>query len=595
MQQKLLLLSLAAAGLLTYWLFEGRTSDAAQASPPVPAVQVCSSGAVAGSPMRLARAETAPFTLESIPQPSRDEDASLPPLFDGLGSLGMRVSTDSVEAQAYFNQGLRLAFAFNHAEARRAFQAAQHFDADCGMCYWGEALVLGPNINAPMFPDAIEPAYEAVSRAVELADNAAAPVERALIEALAERYAADADADRDALDQAYAEAMREAAERFPEHDTLQTLYAESLMNLSPWDYWTDDGAQPKGHTEELVAVLESVLARDPEHPGAIHLYIHAVEASDAPERALPYAERLADLMPAAGHIVHMPSHIYYRVGMYREALEANIDAVAADERYFQQSESDPVYRNGYYPHNLHFLLAAAEMGGDGETAIEAAEKLDAVLDTEFLREAPSLQPVKAATYLAHGRFSPPEQVLALPAPDKEFALVVGLNHYVRAIAHARLEDFSAAQSEIESLKTLRDTADLSAIEASGVPATDVIETALRVAQARLADARGELGEAASHYREAVDIQDRLAYMEPPYWYYPVRQSLGSVLLRQGEHDEAGRVFSESLERVPGNGWVLYGQKRLYQAQGDAKRAESVAERFDEVWFGDADALTLDRL
>jgi len=235
------------------------------------------------------------------------------------------------------------------------------------------------------------------------------------------------------------------------------------------------------------------------------------------------------------------------------------------------------------------------MGGDGETAIEAAEKLDAVIDSEFLREAPSLQPVKAAPYLAHGRFSPPEQVLRLPAPDEEFVLVVGLNHYVRAVAHARLEDFSAAHSEIEALRKLHDTADFSHIEAGGVPATDVIETALHVAQARLADARGELNEAASHYRQAIDIQDRLAYMEPPYWYYPVRQSLGSVLLRQGEYEEAERVFSESLERVPGNGWVLYGQKRLYQARGDAQRAESVAERFDEAWFGDTDALNLERL
>ena len=452
--------------------------------------------AAAGAPavlraLVLAKTETAPFT----PAPMKAAEGS-PPLYANLGRLAFAVSTTSPRAQAYVNQGVRLAFGFNHAEAQRAFRAAQALDPGCAMCWWGEALILGPNINVPMAPEANAPALAALGRAVAL-KGMATPRERALIEALEKRYSADASADRAALDAAYADAMQAVATRYPADDTIATLAAEAAMDTQPWDYWEAGGGRPKGRGAYIVRTLERVLKRNPSHPGAIHLYIHAVEASATPERALPHANRLGALMPGAGHIVHMPAHIYYRIGMYRESLAVNKRAIAVDEGYFRTSPSDPLYKSAYYPHNIHFVMVSAQVGGDGKTAIEAADKLDGAIPVDLVKAFPIMQPIKAAPYTTHAQFSPPEAILGLPAPPDDLALVRTMYHYARAVAHAERKDADSAKREIAAIAALEASTDFKAFADWQVPAKEIMQTARLVAAGRVADASGDLAAAAA--------------------------------------------------------------------------------------------------
>jgi len=530
----------------------------------------------------LAKAETAPF------QPGqRKADkprAEAPPLFKDLGGLHFKISTTNARAQAYFDQGLRLTFAFNHAEAARAFRAAQQLDPQCAMCFWGEALVLGPNINAPMFPEAVAPAVAAPQNAVARS-AAASDREKALIAAVARRYSTDAKVERAALDKAYAESMAEAAAKFRSDDTIQVLFAESLMDLSPWDYWEAAGARPKGRTQELIDALERVLERNPAHAGAIHFYIHAMEASTRPDKALPYARQLGRQMPGAGHIVHMPAHIYYRLGYYQEALQANIAAIAVDEKYFANSPSDPFYKGAYYPHNVHFVMVSALMGGEGKTAIEAGAKLDKVIDPEFLKMAGALQPVKAAPYFSHVQFSSPETILALPDPGKDFILVNAMWHYARAVAFARKGALAESQEEIDQLTTIERDGDFKPVKEWEIPGKEIVQTARHVALGRLADARGDLPAAIKAYEDAVFVQDTLPYTEPPYWYYPVRQSLGAALLRAGRLDDAEKAFRESLAQTPSNGWALKGLMEVYRKRGDVPALMATQKRFKTTWLG----------
>ncbi len=546
------------------------------------AIAIVAALAAEGLAALLAQAETAPFRAgRTVPgQPA----AGPPPLYGNLGTLHMAVTTASPRAQAYFDQGLRLAFAFNHAEAARAFRAAQQADPACAMCHWGEALVLGPNINAPMLPDAVAPAVAAAKRAVRHAARAT-PVEQALIGALARRYAAPAPADRGKLDKAYATAMAAAARAFPNDDTVQVLYAEALMDVSPWNYWEKGGSRPRPGTADMVAALERVLQRNSTHPGAAHYYIHAVEASTRPDKALPYARELARQMPGAGHIVHMPSHIYYRVGLYRDALQSNQAAIAADEAYFADAASDPVYRGAYYPHNIHFVMVSALMGGDGHTSLDSAAKLDRSLSPALVKDFAMMQPVKAAPYFPHVQFSSPETLVALPDPGPDFVLVKAMWHYARAVGYARRGAVAEGMRQVAALAALERRADFKPLTDAGVPAPDIVRTARAVATGRLAEARGNRPAALQAYQEAVDVQDSLSYTEPPYWYYPVRQSLGAAQLRAGQLDAAEQTFRASLARTPSNGWALRGLMEVYRQRGDAAALAATRKRFDGTWLG----------
>lgn len=588
------LAAVAAAVLIALPTSRAQPAPGAASFDPLFAANAACSPARGGPPpllgkLVLAQAQPQPETQPFTPRaqrPAAAPGAAAPPLYDNLGSLHVPISTKHARAQAYFDQGMRLTFAFNHAEAARAFRAAQKADPACAMCYWGEALVLGPNINAPMFPEALAPAAAAAAQATRLAQGAT-PREQALIRAVARRYSPDPKAERAALDLAYADAMTQAARAHPNDDTIQVLFAEALMDLAPWDYWAAGGAQPKNRTAELVDALERVLERNPNHPGAAHYYIHAMEASTHPDKALPAARVLAKQIPGAGHIVHMPSHIYYRLGLYREALQSNLDAIAVDEKYFAGAASDPVYKGAYYPHNIHFVMVSALMGGDGKTTLQAASKLDRVITPELLTNIGVLQPVKAAPYFAHVQFSSPETLLALPDPGPDFVLVKAMWHYARAVAHARKGAAAQAMREIAAIDQIERGADFAAVADWGVPGREIVRTARAVALGRVADAQGNLPAAIAAYREAVAIQDNLPYMEPPYWYYPVRQSLGVALLRTGQLDEAEQVFRASLTRTPSNGWALRGLMEVYKQRGDKAALAATQKRFTTTWLGKA--------
>jgi tetratricopeptide (TPR) repeat protein len=519
-----------------------------------------------------------------------DEPALLP----GLGALSYPITTSSAVAQKYFDQGIRLAFAFNHAEARRAFRKAQRLDPACAMCFWGEALVLGPNINAPMAATAVQPALAASRRASELKSRAR-PREQGLIEALATRYVDDPKAERAALDAAYADAMQKLAMRYPKDTFVAVLYAESLMDLTPWDYWEAGGSRPKGRTAEIVATLERVLKANPDHPGAIHYYIHMVEASSTPQRAAPHARRLGALMPGAGHLVHMPFHIYYRIGHYQDALAANKAAVAADEAYIARAAPQGIYPQAYYPHNVHSLMVSAQMAGDAGGVLDSAEKLDRIVSIEVARSIAWVQPIKAAPYFGHAQFSEPATVLALPDPGDDLPYVKAMWHYARGVAFAANGDPTAASAESEAILKIEQNADFADLESGGVPATQVLRVARHVVDARTAQARGDLATAVAEFELAVGLEDQLAYMEPPFWYYPLRQSLGAVKLLAGDPDGAEAAFRTLLLATPRNGWALYGLAEVHRQRGDSRSARALERRLRQAWVGDPSQLSLARL
>ena len=516
-------------------------------------------------------------------------------LWEGLGPTSFTITTKDATAQKYFNQGLVFAYGFNHWEAQRAFQAAQKLDPQCAMCFWAEALVLGPNINWPMEAAAIAPAFKAVTEAQRLAPNASEK-EQALIAALAKRYGADETADRIALDIAYADAMQEVAKRFPDDLDIATLYAELLMDLSPWNYWADGGKTPKGRTADLVATLERVLQANPDHIGAIHLYIHAVEASDQPKRAEPYADRLAAQNLSTGHLIHMPAHIYFRVGRYLDSLEANKVASAADEAYLAQVKAGGIYPYAYYPHNVHFVLVSAQMAGDSKTVLDAAAKLDKIVSEEAARTVPLAQPVKAAPLFAYAQFGTPEQILALPAPADDLPYLKGLWHYARGVALAAKGDAKAAQAEADAIATIAKDSNLETLKNTyGIPAADVLQLAQHVVLARVAQASGDLKKAIGEFETAAGIEGSLPYMEPAYWYYPVKQSLGATLLLAGETERAEAALKASLEAVPNNGWACFGLLEAAKLRGDAAAVTTLQERLGRTWAGDPALLDLNRL
>jgi tetratricopeptide (TPR) repeat protein len=563
------------------------------------AFPICHSAAsiaAASTAIRLAQSHTeVPPTEMKAASPTPDFADSDPPLWEGLGPVNYKITTANPQAQAYFDQGLRLTYAFNHGEAQRAFRKAQKLDPACAMCFWGEALVLGPNINLPMQDDAVAPAFATAQKAKALAGNASAR-EQALVAAVAERYSQDRKADRAPLDAAYAAAMAKVAAQFPDDDEIAVLYAESVMDLSPWNYWQPGGRDPNPQSAPIVPTLEGVLARNPSHPGAIHYYIHAVEASDRPERAEPYADRLRGAIPNAGHLVHMPSHIYYRVGRYLDALDDNKVAVGVDEKYLVETGAPMgVYRLGYYPHNIHFVMASAQMAGDGVTVIAAAGKLRGLIPDELARGIALVQPVKAAPYFAHAQFSTPDAILALPDPGDTIPYVKAIWRYARGVAQAARHDFDAAMAEANAIETIGRTADFSLLNASGVPAQEVLKLARTVILGRIAQAQGNFAAAVEQFAQAALIQDALPYTEPPYWYYPVRQSLAAALLQAGRLPEAENQFMLALKRAPANGWSYFGLLALYQARGDSAAAAKAEADLARTWVGDRGLLQISNL
>lgn len=522
--------------------------------------------------------QSAPHDHGSAASPT----TAAPPLFDDLGRYHRAITTTSPRAQAYFDQGLRLVYGFNHYEAQAAFREAARLDPTCAMCAWGIALTYGSNYNSPTDAERERGALTAVSQARALAAVAATDRERALIAALVTRHSAASGADRVALDRAYADAMRDVSRRFPDDLDAATLLADALMNLRPWSLWTTEGA-PQPGTEEIVATLERVLAVDPMHPGANHLYIHAVEASPDPRRAEAAADRLRGLMPGAGHMVHMPSHIYYRIGRYADAAEVNVQAVAADRAYFSRSRPSPIYRMMYYPHNLDFVWHAAALEGRGAECLRAAREFAAAAPAEAVFEMPDMETAPAAPYFALVRFGRWAEMLAEPAPPARMLYVTGAWRYARGLAFLGTGRRDEAASELGQLRAVRQTVPAERTLANFFKMSDMLALAAEVLAGEIAARGGDADVAVKHLAEAVRIQDEHWFTEPPPWYFPVRQSLGAALLQAGRAAEAEAVYREDLRRNPENGWSLFGLAQSLRAQGKAADATAIDARFRRAW------------
>ncbi len=576
--------SVAAAALMVQIDLRGpeRQADPGIAALTDPALwtrTLCSGRSSAANPsLRLRFASALAETAAA--QPLSD----LPPVYEGLGDFSYPISTTEPLAQTYFDQGLKLSYAFNHFEAGRSFRAAQIIDPHCAICAWGEALVLGPNINIPMGAEAVEPAFAAISKARALASKASGK-ERALITALATRYSPDPDADRAALDTAYRDAMLTLARLYPDDDHIVVLAAESIMDTQPWDYWEADGSA-KGMADEAIALVETVLERNPDHIGAIHLYIHLTEASRDPTAAKPFADRLAALAPAAGHLVHMPGHTYFRIGMYRESLETNVKAVAADEAYLETSPDMGPYRFGYYPHNVHFLMVSAQVMGDKETALSNAKKLASLMGPQVLEDVPPFQAIAVAPLMAQVQFADHDAILLAERPDDRFPFMVAHWHYARALARAYKGDTAAARVEADALAGIAALPEIKALETYNFPAPMILKVAESVVRGRIAWFELDYDAAVGHLEQAAALQDQLPYTEPPFWYYPVYQSVGGVLLEAGRLEEAEKAFRRALVSYPNNGWALHGLAMTYEKMGKRMVSERFREQANEAWLGE---------
>ena len=509
------------------------------------------------------------------------------PLFEGMGDFHREITTSSPDVQRYFDQGMVLAFGFNHAESIRSFRAAQTLDPDCAMCFWGEALAIGPNINVTSKGKAVMSeadrvaAFAAINKAVALKDTASAD-EQALIAALATRYNGDAATPREPLDMAYAEAMGRYVADHPADDDAAAMYAEAWMNTMPWDYWSADGA-PKPETEEVIATLERIIARSPEHPLALHLYIHAVEASSNPGRAEDEADMLANLVPGSGHLVHMPAHIYWRVGRYDDAATANIRAAKVDEDYIAQCNAQGFYPALYYPHNIHFLWAASSMAGQREMAISTAQKLADNVRLEQIEQFPTIEFFKTVPMLALVQFGQWEEILSLEQPPEQLDYSNAIWHYARGVAAARTGYTESANAEREKLAALKGSVQISFLDTADYPASTLLTIADELLLGEVASAEARHEDAISHFAAAVEAQDSLPYTEPPFWYYPTRQSLGEAYIAAGQFAEAEAVYRKDLVEYPRNGWSTSGLVKALEKQGKTAEAAEAKARFDIIW------------
>ena len=528
---------------------------------------------------------------DSTPAPPSAPGAPLAPRLQNLGVHVFPVSTKVARAQLFMNQGLNLTFGFNHAEAGRAFAEAARLDPSLAMAYWGQALVLGPNINAPMDAAAEPKALELIQKAIALKSKATAR-ERAYIDALAARYTGKAD-DRAAADRAYADAMRRVTERFAEDLDARTLYAESLMDLRPWGYWTRDG-QPYDETLRVEEALESVLAKHKNHPGALHLWIHLFESVN-PKRAEAEADRLVPLMPGAGHMVHMPAHIYQRVGRHADVIRVNQLAAKADEDYITQCKAQGIYPLAYYPHNLHFIWMGASASGQQTLAIEAARKLAAAIPQEALGAAPILQGFRVVPYYALVRFSQWDAILAEPAPSYDSPFTRSIWRYARALALVNRDRLDEAGRELAELQTLTVDPSLKGQTTfSSNTGVSIVQIAPAIVAGEIALKRGEIDEAIAHFDRAVRFEDALVYQEPPDWHVPARQNLATALLAADRAAEAETVLWEDLKRNPEHGWNLALLSKALKQQGKTADAATIDARFARSWKG-ADAALITSL
>lgn len=495
------------------------------------------------------------------------------PLYTNLGDHHFAITTSVPGAQQYFDQGLRLVYGFNHGEAIRAFREAARLDPTCAMCFWGVAYAHGPHVNAGMDSASGVAAYDAAQQALRLASRAS-PRERAYVRAVAQRYAKVPPVARAKLDSAYARAMGEVVRQYPTDLDAAALYAEALMDLRPWNYYQMPSGEPYPGTDIILAQLERVIQGNPNHPGACHYYIHAVEAVQ-PQKAVPCAERLAALMPGVGHMVHMPAHIYIRVGRYNDAVESNVHAVHTDEAYIEGQRPQGVYPLGYYPHNLHFLSFAATMAGRSGQAIETARSLLTKSNLEVARSVPLVQSFVPFVDLSLVTFGRWDELLAQPLPPSDLRYASTMAHYARGVAFAATGKWTEAAAELDAVKQ-------AAAAASGdnKPTFDV---AMHALMGEIALRRGALGEAETHFRAAMGIEDGMLYFEPPTWYYPIRHSLGVVLLRAGRAAEAEALYRQDLRRFPENGWSLFGLLQALRAQGKWAEATAAERRFREAW------------
>lgn len=504
----------------------------------------------------------------------------LAPLYTDLGSHHHAV-TSSPAAQQYFDQGLRLMYAFNHDEAIASFKEGARLDPNCAMCWWGVALSLGPNINLPMDPKTEPQAQDAARKAAALALTAT-PIERDYIAAVAKRYTDSPVEDRAALDTAYAEAMGAVAAKYPDDLDAATLWAEALMDLQPWSTYTV-GGEPRGRILGIVRTLEAVIAKHPNHPGACHYYIHAVEASLDPDRALPCAERLAHLMPGAGHIVHMPAHIYMRIGRYDLAVQHNQHAATEDLKFIEARHPVGAYPLIYIAHNYHLLSAALAMQGKGDESIAAAREMGQYAPAEAVRQFPALEYYSPTPYVALARFARWDQILTEPAPPADLRYTTGFYHYVRGLALAGTGK-PAATVERDSLAAIESAMPPDAM-ANLNPMKTLLGLAKRHLDADLAFRQGRKDHAVRLLREAVTMEDDLTYDEPPPWYLPMRQVLGNTLLAMGRLAEAEQAFRDDLKRNRENGWSLRGLAAALGREGKGKEAAEVEARYRKAWAG----------
>ena len=509
------------------------------------------------------------------------------PLLNGLGSHSFTISSKVEGVQDYFNQGLIMAFAFNHAESIRSFKAAQKLDPNCAICFWGEALALGPNINvtsdgkAIMSPQERLDAFERTNKAMSLIEFAS-PKEKDFILTLKSRYNGDVNSSRVPLDIAYAEAMEALSSKYPDDTDAASLYAEALMNTMPWNYWAEDG-NPKPDTIKVINTIESVLDKDPNHPLAIHLYIHAVEASSDPGRAEEAADRLADLVPGAGHLVHMPSHIYWRVGRYEDASLANIAAAKVDEEYIAQCNAQGFYPALYYPHNVHFLWAASTMEGMSDLSIESAIKVSNYVSPEQIRNIPFLEFFHTIPLLSYVRFAKWDKVFSYERPDEDFKFSNSIFNYALSVAHAANGNSLEANRFQSMILNDIESEEVNAMVMAGHPTKSLMKIASLLASGSIDMYSSKYSEAIASFKEAVIIQDTLPYTEPPFWYYPTRQTLGHALLMNNSFEEAALVFERDLKDYPRNGWSYFGLHIAENELNNQEESIDALNKFKEIW------------